>query len=134
MLGGTKTKLHQKSVSKKPWPLVQNGDLWMKMEAAVIAKNPKTVKLTKQKGHATEEMVREGKVREEDREGNRQSDRAADRGVTEEQEEVEFLGWKYAARQNAYVRLMARIHEFIIKVRKGQKKKHAEKEKQKKPL
>ena len=53
ILGGTKTKLHQKSISKKPWPLVPNGDLWMKMEKAVIAKNPKTVKLTKQKGHAS---------------------------------------------------------------------------------
>ena len=126
ILGGTKTKLHQKSVSKKPWPLVQHGDLWMKMEEAVIANNPKTIKLTKQKGHATEEMVREGKVREEDRDGNHQSDRAADRGVTEEQEEVEYLDWKYAARQKAYIRLMAKIHEFIINVRKGQNKKKEE--------
>ena len=37
ILGGTKMKLHQKSISKKPWPLVQHGDLWMKMEKAVIA-------------------------------------------------------------------------------------------------
>ena len=134
ILGGTKTKLHQKSVSKKPWPLVRNGDLWMKMEEAVIAKNPKTVKLTKQKGHATEKMVSEGKVREVDREGNHQSDRAAELGITEEQKEVDHLGWKYAARQKAYGRLMARVHEFIIKVRKGQKEKKEEKEKLKNPF
>ena len=31
-LGGTRTTLHQGSISGKPWQLVQNGDLWMKVE------------------------------------------------------------------------------------------------------
>ena len=38
ILGGNKTRLHQNSVSRKPWQLVQNGDLWMKVEKTVIAK------------------------------------------------------------------------------------------------
>ena len=32
ILGGNKTRLHQKSVSRTPWQLVQNGDLWVKVE------------------------------------------------------------------------------------------------------
>ena len=59
-LGGTRTKLHQDSISRKPWQLVQNGDIWMKVEKTVKAKIPKTIKLTKKKGHATEEMVKDG--------------------------------------------------------------------------
>ena len=42
MLGGSKTKLHQNSVSKKPWQLVQNGDLWMKVEKRKEPENHQT--------------------------------------------------------------------------------------------
>ena len=118
MLGGSKTKLHQNSVSKKPWQLVQNGDLWSKVPTSVKAKNPKTIKLTKQKGHATQEMVDEGEVREADKEADHQSDRAADKGVVEEQQQLNWLGWKYAARLRAYARFMEKVHDFIIKVTK----------------
>lgn len=119
--GGKKTKLHQTSANKRPWQLVQNGDLWMKVEKTVLSKNPKTVKLTKQKGHATKEMVEYGRVKEEQAEGNHQADTAADLGATEEQDEVNHLGWKYAARLKAYTRIRTRIYESVVKVRKGQK-------------
>ena len=91
----------------------------MQVQKAVKAKNPKTVKLTKKKGHATEEMVEDDRVRREDKEGNDEADQAAENGVTEEQGELNHLGWKYAARLKAYTRFMDKAHSFIVKVRKG---------------
>ena len=76
-LGGTRTKLHQDSIGRTPWQLVQNGDLWMKVEKTAKAKHQHTIKLTKKKGQATEEMVKDGRVRKEDREGNDEADKAA---------------------------------------------------------
>ena len=108
ILGGNKTKLHQPSANKKPWPLVRNGDLWCQVEKHVKAKNPEAVTFTKQKGHATQNMVDEGEVREVDKEANHQSDRAADKGAVEEQQEQNWLGWKYAARLKAYTRFMGK--------------------------
>ena len=79
-------------------------------------------------------MVEDGRVKQADREGNDQSDKAADLGVTEGQEEVNYLGWKYAARLKAYTRMMTKIHEFIIKVRKKQKELIEKKAKEKDPF
>ena len=70
ILGGRKTRFRQPSASKKPWQLVHNGDLWIQVEKHVKAKNLVAVTFTKQKGHATQQMVDEGKVKEEDKEGN----------------------------------------------------------------
>ena len=92
-----------------------------KSEAAVNSKNPGAIKLTKVKGHATEEMVQKGEVAERDKECNDQADKAADKGVVDEQGPLSYMGWKYVARMKAYTRFMGRIHQFIIKVRKGQK-------------
>ena len=45
----------------------------------MVAKGPKTVKVTKVKGHATIEMVEEGKCKPEDKAGNDKSDSVADK-------------------------------------------------------
>ena len=66
-------------------------------------------------------MVDKGEVREVDKEANHQSDRAADKGVVEEQQQLNWLGWKYAARLKAYTRFMEKVHTLIIKVKKGHK-------------
>ena len=67
IIGGTQSPLHRKSQSKRPWELTSNGDLWKSIEEAIITKGPKTVKVSKVKGHATDEMVKEGKVKEEEK-------------------------------------------------------------------
>ena len=51
--------MQRKSASKRPWPLIKNGDLWQSIEEVVVAKGPKSVKVSKAKGHATGEMVQE---------------------------------------------------------------------------
>ena len=121
IFGSRKTRLHQPYASKKPWQLVHNGDLGVQDEKHAKVKNPEAATFTKQKGHATQQMVDEGKVKEEDKEGNHQSDTAADRGGVEEQQNLNVLGWKYAARLKAYRRFMEQVHNFIIKVRKKAK-------------
>ena len=66
----------------------------------------------------------EGKVKEEDKEGSDEADKAPEQGVHKELEHLNFLGWKYSARMKAYIRFMSKIHDFIINVRKGQKALH----------
>ena len=53
LLGGEVSQYHRKSPWKKLWELMKDGDLWKCFTEAVRAKNPKAVKLTKVKGHAT---------------------------------------------------------------------------------
>ena len=83
IIGGRTSHLHRKSMNKKTWALTKNGDLWQSIEEAVEAKGPKNVKLSKVKGHGTNEMVEEGKVEKKDKEGNDVSDQAADKGAEE---------------------------------------------------
>lgn len=40
----------------------------------------------------------------------------------DEQKNLNYMGWKYAARLKAYTRLMEKVHNFIVDVRKAQKK------------
>ena len=40
------------------------------------------MRITKVKGHATDEMVAKGEVRREDQEGNNEADKAAELGAT----------------------------------------------------
>ena len=82
------------------------------------AKNPDTIKFTKVKGHATEQMVQDGEVVPEDKEGNDEADATAEKGVRTEQEDLNYMRWKYAARMKAYTRVMTQVHNFIIEVRK----------------
>ena len=67
IIGGKTSHLHNKSMSKRPWALEKNGDLWESIEEAIKEKGPRSVKITKVKGHATNEMVEEGKVRRQDK-------------------------------------------------------------------
>ena len=81
IIGGETTRYHSISRSKRPWSLVKNGDLQQSIEEGVIQKGEGSLKASKVKGHATEEMVEEGKVRRKDKEGNDISDEGADRGA-----------------------------------------------------
>ena len=78
------------------------------------SKTPTAVKLTKVKGHATQEMVEKGDVQPEDKEGNDEADGAAEKGSVEEQPRTYHLARLYSSRQRAYEQLMSRIHLFII--------------------
>ena len=66
---------------KKPWNILTDGDLWKWFAEVVEAKGAEAIRLTKMKGHATDQMVQEGKVKQEHKDGNDGSDEAADIGV-----------------------------------------------------
>ena len=96
ILGGKTSPLHRKSQSRRPWSLVKNGDLWQSIEEAVLAKGPRSVRVTKVKGHATDEMVNEGRVKPEDKAGNDVADKAADKGAEQTDVIAVALGYVYA--------------------------------------
>ena len=74
---------------------MKDGDLWKGFAEAVRAKNPKAVKLTKVKGHATIETLEEQKVIFDDKHGNDEADAAAEKGATLVQPAVRRLARFY---------------------------------------
>ena len=57
IIGGETKKYHRISKRKRPWSLVKNGDLQESIEEGIIQKGEGSMKASKVKGHATEEMV-----------------------------------------------------------------------------
>ena len=101
---------------------------------STIAKGPRAICITKVKGHATQEMVDEGTVKAAHKEGNDGADKGADKGAVEEQQELSDAARKYASRQWKYKKLMARMHLYIIHLRKATKDKIEALEKQMNPF
>ena len=69
VLGGKTSHLHKESPFKQIWALMKDGDLWQLFTDLVLQRGPETVVITKVKGHATDDMVKEGKVQPADKEG-----------------------------------------------------------------
>ena len=82
------SKILQGVLPRKPFNITPDGDLWEWFAKIVKAKGAEAVRLTKVKGHATNEMSKQGKVKEEHKIGKK-PDEAADLGV--EQHGSEFL-------------------------------------------
>ena len=68
----------------------------------VCAKGPKSVETRKAKGHATDEMVATGTVRQADKDGNDHADEAAGFGSKKEQGSLSTLTTLYAQRHIEY--------------------------------
>ncbi len=73
--------LRKGKASKTNWMLVSDGDLWHHFEQAAKAKGPRSIRITKIKGHASQEQVDQGIYRTCDKLGNEQADHAADVAV-----------------------------------------------------
>ena len=116
-LGGETTPLHRESPFKKRWFLMKDCDLWRKFAESVKAKKPWAVWLTKVKGHATDEQVAEGTVKEEDKQGNEKADEAADRGSKEEQENLAIVAGLYSRRNKKYQQCTGRVQNFLLQIR-----------------
>ena len=63
-----------------PFELVNDGDLLLLIERMLHRRGLDTVRISKVKGHADEDMVLHGRVRREDKLGNDAADEAADYG------------------------------------------------------
>ena len=77
-MGGTKSILHRPNPTKRTWSQEKDGDLWELFAKLVRQRGPNSVKITNVKGHATEEMAQQGKVKAEEKKGNDYADEAAD--------------------------------------------------------
>ena len=113
---------------------MKDGDLWDAFGKAADAKNPNAIKLTKVKGHATWQMVKDGTVKPDDRFGNDQSDKAADKGVAVEQPHLIRLAKFYAEKHNKYKICMQKLQRFIITTKRADKKLREAKMKQMDPF
>ena len=106
-----------------------DGDIWGEFWEILEARGARTVRITKVKGHATEEDVQDGRATKEDKEGNDQADAAANKGARSMQEGfVIFAQWA-KGRVQAYTNLMQRIQKVISAVLKAEKAKREEEEK-----
>ena len=99
-----------------------------------MAKGPRSVRVTKVKGHATDEMVNEGRVKPEDKAGNDVADKAADKGAEQTDVIAVALGYVYAKRHRHYKIFMERVQKFIITIRKAEDEKSKNKENKRTPL
>ena len=84
---------------------------WEEFTDLVKISGPQTVWITKVKGHATQEMVDEGKAEQEDMRGNSMADRAADLGAIECQRNVHKFGDMFCWRQKHNRMLVAMVQK-----------------------
>ena len=66
------------NLGTQPFQVIPDGDLLCLIHHMLLLRGLDTVKVTKVKGHASEDMVVDGRVRDLDRLGNRAADEAAD--------------------------------------------------------
>ena len=96
ILGGRTSRLHRRTPWRQRWELMKDGDLWQEFGRIAETENPNATKLSKVKGHATWQMISDGKVKAEDAYGNNKSDQAADKGVALEQPRLTKISKHYA--------------------------------------
>ena len=73
-------RLLDDNLGAQPFQIVPDGDLLCLIHHILLLRGTDTVKVTKVKGHADENMVLDGRVRDLDRLGNKAADEAADFG------------------------------------------------------
>ena len=58
------------NLTRKPWGMRDDGDVWSIVHELVQQRGPRATFCTKVKGHATDQMVADGRVRLQDQKGN----------------------------------------------------------------
>ena len=106
---------------RRPWGTQIDGDLWEIYHNHLKAKGIHALRITKVKGHATQEMVDNKQVKERDKAGNDMADIAAEQGVQMQGQSTVQLGARYAQRQKDYIHLTKHIHDHLLKTYKVRK-------------
>ena len=88
---------------------MKDGDLWEMFAKAVEAGGPGCTNISTVTGHATQEVVDEGKAKKEEKKGNDRANIGADRGAVTMQRVTQKLADIYNWRHGCYRYLMARI-------------------------
>ena len=98
----------------KPWNLESDGDLWEQFYKAVLAKGHQAIKITKVKGHATAEHIKQGISNATDKDGNDKADLAADAGVLVYGQDLVNAAAALSYRWDKYLKLMKKISHHLI--------------------
>ena len=83
----------------------------------LLSEGVHAVRVTKVKGHASEEGVSEGKVKREDKDDNDTADVGASKGSSQAQELLANLAGLYGYRNEKYRCVVERIQNVIIKMK-----------------
>ena len=96
--------------------MINDGDLWEQASGIINQRGPASIKLTKVKGHSTEEQVKQGKVTQEDHDGNNRADDLADKGVEAHGPDICGIGTLFAKRHGAYTKLVGRMQMSALRL------------------
>ena len=102
-------------VSGRPLELTVDGDLLIIIERMIQLRGAQSLKITKVKGHADEDMVAVGRaVRVEDRVGNDLADRAADFGRRRVPGPVIDVRWRFLSACSTLYPIVLDLHRFSL--------------------
>ena len=102
------------NVGSRPAELVKDGDHILLIGRMLLLRVLDTVRITKVKGHADWGMVRDGRVREQDRVGNNAADEAADFGRRRFDFPVIDARWNYAGVCGRWYAVILTVHRFLL--------------------
>ncbi len=109
-----KLKQRNKRKRKGNWQTTADGDLWHHFEEAARAKGPHATRISKVKGHVTQEQVNANTHRSVDKEGNDKADQAADIAVETHGKDVVDVARILHRRHNSYMRFMQNVTKHIV--------------------
>ena len=102
------------SKRKRHWQMTSDGDLWYHFEQAVKAKGWRSIRISKVKGHVSQEQVEEGLHKQADKDGNDKADEAADVAVALHGEGIISVGRTLYNRYKRYLAFMGRVVPHIV--------------------
>ena len=104
--------------SRKPhkvrWGTTPDGDLWHHFEQAAKAKGPSSIRITKVKGHITQQQVLNNTHRACDKAGNDKADQAADVAVKLHGDDVTSVARILHTRHRFYTKFMHLVTKHIV--------------------
>ncbi len=106
---------------RRAWSTQKDGDLWQIFWETLEQKGCGAMAITKVKGHATDEMVQQGKVNIEDKLGNDKADTMADDGVKMFGKDATTAGHYLTRRHTGYGYFIKDVHDHLIEAHKRMK-------------
>ena len=100
----------------KPLPLIKDGDLIVIVQCMIRTRGQDTDRVTKVKGHATDDDVQQGRAPLWEKLGNGDSDAAADLGVRHQSELLVCCGRVLLNARNHLYPTMLQLHRFMIAI------------------
>ena len=111
---------------RKPWGMRDDGDVWGIVHELVQQRGAHTSKCTKVKGHATAQMVADGRVRPQDQRGNDGADAAVGRGYATYGQHRRALAGLFEERARRYAVLVVGIQRVMLDILAATRSRRAE--------